>query len=711
MGYSMLIVYAGLLALGFSLPPDGAADGFSPIPGERELTGRLIVLAKAGSEAKLDETCAGGLVEVVDATRERLVRVPQGSTERVFAAELLATGLIEYAEPDWRCFPVATTPIDPEFASQWHHTNIESGLAWDLWRGGNAVTLGFVDTGVDLTHPDLAALRVAGFNSATDLEEAAGGDVSPGNGHGTAVAGTACAVGNNNQGVCGVNWRTPFMMVRASDEPDGSAFLSDLTQGARWCVDHGARAVSVSYSGVASSSVQTTGAYIKSVGGLLSWAAGNNGALLDPFDRADVIIVGATNSGDGRAWFSNYGRCIDVVAPGEGIVTTSQGGGTGAISGTSFSTPMTNGIIGLIWSINPALTPAQVETMLFNSCDDLGALGEDDVFGRGRINARRAVQAALASTTVALPPMAADDFVSPVFRDTSRTVRVLDNDRDPRGTALSITAGAVSVQGGVVTVLPASGGDPQRVHYLPPSGFVGDDSFTYSIANAAGLAASGTAFVTVLDPSAFRVPDAPEAVAPGLDVAYYAGAFDVLPDFAGLTPFANDTVSTINFPSTGGVFATSGLADDVAARFTGYLIAPASDRYVLSIESDDGSNLYVGSTLLIGNDGLHGMREKIGTIDLQPGLHAITVDFFERGGGAGLIFRWSNSATTRAVVPAANLARGRCPADHDSDGDVDSDDIAGFFTGWDAGDGDFDGDADTDSDDVVGFFGRWDTGC
>jgi len=668
-------------------------------------------MPKPQSKGSADAVWGATTIETVAATGERIVAVPEGIDDGAFAAQVMATGLVEYAEPDWRCFPVITTPVDPDFVSQWHHVAIESALAWDRWRGGNGVTLGFVDTGIDLTHPDLADLRLPGFNSATDLEEIAGGDVSAINGHGTAVAGTACAIGNNNAGVCGVNWRTPFVMVRASDEPDGSAFLSDLTEGARWCVDHGARAVSVSYSGVSSASVQTTGAYIKSVGGLLSWAAGNNGSLLNPFDRADVIIVGATNSGDTRAGFSNYGRCIDVVAPGEGIVTTSMGGGTGPISGTSFATPMTNGVIGLIWSINPSLTPAQVESMLFDSCDDLGDAGEDDVYGRGRINARRAVEAALASTGAAFAPLAADDFVPTAFLDTPRTVRVLDNDRDPRTSSLAFAAPAVSAQGGVVETVAAGGSEPQRVVYIPPAGFTGADSFGYVVTNAAGLTATATVFITVLDPANFRPADSPEAISPGLDVEYYAGAFDLLPNFDSLTPFLTDVVPQINFVSTEGVFATSGLADDVAARFQGYLLVPMADRYTLSIESDDGSNVYVGGELLIGNDGLHGMREKFGTIDLLPGPHAMTIDFFERGGGAGLILRWSGSSASRQVVDASNLARGRCPADTDADGDVDSDDIAAFFGGWDSGDGDFDGDDDTDSDDVVGFFSRWEMGC
>lgn len=688
-----------------------ALPQFVPIPGVMEFSGRLTVLPRAGSEAAFDAAWKEAIIEVVEATRERIVRVPENSSEAELAAQMIESGRVEYAEPDWRCFPVSTTPLDPQFASQWHHINIQSAAAWDLWRGGSTVTLGFVDTGVDLNHSELAALRVPGFNSATDTEEALGGDVSGLSGHGTAVAGTACAIGTNNQGVCGVHWATPFMMVRASEAPDGGAFLSDLTQGARWCADHGARAVSVSYSGVSNSTVQTTGAYIKTVNGLLTWAAGNNGALLNPFDHLDVIIVGATNSGDGRAGFSNYGLCIDVVAPGEGIYTTFQGGGTGPTSGTSFSAPMTNGIVGLIWSVNPALTPAEVQTILFDSCDDLGAAGDDETFGRGRINAFRAVQAALATSSTPLAPMAGDDTVNNIFRNEPGTVFVLANDRDPRGTALTISAPAMSAQGGSVVILPESGLIPSRVLYTPPTDFGGEDSFTYTLTNAAGLTDSATVTVIVLDPSTFRAPETPVATAAGLDVAYFAGAFDVLPDFSLLTPYATDVAAAIDFPSTGGVFATSGRADDVAARFTGYLIAPTPDRYILSIESDDGSKVYVGSSLLIGNDGLHGMQDKSETIDLQAGTHAITVDFFERGGGAGLIFRWSNSEIARQVVPAANLVRDRCPADTDFDSDVDSDDVSIFFAAWESGEGDFDGDDDSDSDDIILFFARWDSGC
>ncbi len=696
-----------------ALPPDGASGPprFVEVPGVMEFSGRIIARPHVGELRAFDERWKDAIIQRVDATRERILRVPGTTTDDAFAGELARTGTVEYAEPDWICYPIGTTPSDTDYPVQWQHPVIESPAAWDLWRGSASITLAFVDTGIDLTHPDLAALRLPGFNSVTDLPETAGGDISAINPHGTAVAGTACAIGNNALGVCGTVWNVPFMMVRTSDDPGGGAYISDLTQGARWAIENGARSASVSYSGITNSSIQTSGTYIKSIGGLLVWAAGNNGALFDPFDWTDVIIVGATNSGDGRAGFSNYGQCIDVVAPGEGVYTTTVGGGTGPASGTSFAAPMANGIIGLIWSANPALTPAQVETILFSSCTDLGTPGEDDTFGHGRINARRAAELALASSTTPLAPMAADDDYPVVFKDQARVLPVLANDRDPRGTGLTLSAPGVSTAGATLTTIPAEGATPERILYTPLPGFAGSDSFVYTVTNGAGLSASATVEVNVLDPATFRTPDAPSATRPGVDVAYYAGAFSLLPDFSLLTPYATDSSASINFPSTGGVFATSGRADDVAARFTGYLIAPTADRYTLSIESDDGSKLYVGGQLLVGNDGLHGMQDKSETIDLQPGTHAITVEFFERGGGAGVILRWASSTIGRQPVPPASLVRDRCLADTDGDGDVDSDDITLYFASWDAGEGDLDGDDDSDSDDLVAFFSRWDAGC
>jgi thermitase len=422
-----LVLFASVPAAGCLEPPDEApaeadlavgvdagADGgvacagcappFVEARGEREFTGELIVRPTRGLSPDRDREARARLADrtlrhypEVDEYVLRVADRPdgRGDAENRAAAALMRTGDYAYAVPNWRVYPTAT-PNDPSYPGQWHLPKIQAPQAWDVQKGSPAVVLAFTDTGVDRTHPDLAARRVPGFNAVSNLAEVNGGNLDDVQGHGTHVAGIAAAIGNNGAGVSGVGWNFKFMMVRVSDAASGSASIEDITQGARWAVDNGARVVSSSYAGVESPSLQTTGAYIKSRGGLYLYAAGNNGANLTSFDHADVIVVGATTSNNTKADFSAYGPAIDVFAPGTSILSTVRGGGYGLKNGTSMATPLANGVAGMIWSVDPTLTPAQVESMLFSNADDLGAAGNDAVFGWGLVNVRRGVNAARA---------------------------------------------------------------------------------------------------------------------------------------------------------------------------------------------------------------------------------------------------------------------------------------------------------------------------
>jgi len=182
-----------------------------------------------------------------------------------------------------------------------------------------------------------------------------------------------------------------IMPVRYYNSP-GGGLLNDVLDGARWAVDHGAKCINVSQTGVEFEPVQTTGEYITSQGGLLFWAAGNDGRDLSWFDWDDVIVVGGTDQNDSRTWCSAYGPAVDLFAPGIDILSTGIPGGL-AISGcgTSASTPMAAGVAALVWSVDPLLSPDQIERHLLRGCDDLGPAGEDDVWGWGRANSHASV--------------------------------------------------------------------------------------------------------------------------------------------------------------------------------------------------------------------------------------------------------------------------------------------------------------------------------
>jgi PKD repeat protein len=384
---------------------------FKQILGTREFSSRLIVrplqrdaLLRRGLTA---EQAAARIAEAqreiarydihryVPQTDEYIITIPArraGRAERRVARRLMATGNFQYVEPDWIVYPVVS-PDDPLLPQQWHHQldRMQSFDGWNIHTGDPAVSIGICDTGIRTTHEDLQSNRLEGYNAVNRLWEAQGGQIGPVHPHGTMTTGTAAANGNNGFGVVGVGWNLSHRMLRVTNRWDGRAYLSDLQHCARTSIENGDRVVSVSYSGVTSISNLTTATYIKSIGGLLVWAAGNDARNLTYFgerDADDIIVAGATDANDARAWFSAYGGFVDLFAPGVNVLTTgaNHDADYAFVSGTSFAAPLTAGLIALIWSADPTLTPGEVENILKQGADDLGAPGVDGVFGYGRIN-------------------------------------------------------------------------------------------------------------------------------------------------------------------------------------------------------------------------------------------------------------------------------------------------------------------------------------
>ncbi|MFG0306250.1 MAG: S8 family serine peptidase [Phycisphaerales bacterium JB040] len=330
------------------------------------------------------------------------VRVPAGVTEEALADARLATGDYAWAQPDWRVRP-AVDPNDARYPEQYHHTPgaMNTSGAWNVTRGDPSVVIAVIDSGVDLAHPDLPPM-LDGYNAADRLRAADGGDVGPTTGHGTWVTGIIGAAWNNGVGVAGAAPRATLLPIRASNASDGSALTSELVHAATWAADNGARIVSVSYEGVSQAAVGALGDELRARGVLLVWAAGNSGGPFVTQDWPGVTVVGATTRRN-RVWgSSNYGDGLDVVAPGEGILTTDLAGAYRALNGTSFATPLVAGVLGLIWSADPALDADEVEAALFSSATDLSLPGWDTTTGWGLVNAGAAV-AGVYSGEVLLP--------------------------------------------------------------------------------------------------------------------------------------------------------------------------------------------------------------------------------------------------------------------------------------------------------------------
>lgn len=391
-------------------PPHSLGTALSFLPGVRERSGSLLVrpfpverhLANgmAPEEARARSVRARSRLDpfrtaVINEVDLHIVRPAPGQSEAALAEALRRTGDYQLVEPDWIVYPTRDQESDPELWRQWHLPRIAAPLAWNRTTGLPSVICAIIDTGIDLTHPDLQAALVPGYNAVNRLPQAAGGQVGDVNGHGTSVAGVAGAIGGNGVGGTGVGWDFRIMPVRVSNYPSGSASVSNIIAGIVWAVQNGARVVSVSYAGVEHPALGPTAGWVRAMGSMLVWSVDNMARDLGPADPPDIIVVSGTDESDGRYAGSSYGVGVDIGAPAVQIFTTALGGAYGTFNGCSYSAPIVAGTVGLIWSLNPGLSVQECEQVLFDSTDDAGAPGEDPFFGRGRVNAGRAVAMAL----------------------------------------------------------------------------------------------------------------------------------------------------------------------------------------------------------------------------------------------------------------------------------------------------------------------------
>jgi len=333
------------------------------------------------------EAHGGALIEEIPQIQTHRIRVPAHALEAIQRV-LSRRPEVKFVEKN-EVFPPDLTPNDPYYSYQWHLRKILAPEAWDITQGSPGIIVAVLDTGVDPTHPDLEENLVAGYNFY-DLNT----DTSDVYGHGTAVAGAAAAQGNNQIGVASPAWQVRVMPIRIAS-PDGYAYTSTIAQGLTWAADHGARVMNVSFSGVAgSSTIRNAAQYVQNKGGVVLAAAGNCGCFDYTSENPYILSVSATDQYDYLASFSSRGEYVDVSAPGVSIASTLDGGGYGYVSGTSFASPITAGVVALMLSINADLTPGEVERLLESTAVDLGTAGYDTSFGFGRVNAQQAVQAA-----------------------------------------------------------------------------------------------------------------------------------------------------------------------------------------------------------------------------------------------------------------------------------------------------------------------------
>ena len=353
------------------------------------------------------------------------------------------------AQNNHRITERSTIPDDPDFAYQWHHAesgdhDIDSDLAWDITTGGvtpngDTIVVAVVEGGgADWNHPDLIANHWINYgeipgNSIDDdgngyiddyngWNTETGDDVIATGNHGTGVSGMIGAVGNNANNLSGVNWNVKIMQVdmasglteahvieaytyplklrKMYNASNGSKGAFVVATNSSWGVDGGNPADAPLWCAF----YDTLGLH-----GILSCAATANsnwnidvvGDLPTACGSDYLISVTATNNSDLRT-FSGYGATtIDLGAPGENVYTLENGGGYGPTSGTSFASPLTAGVIALMYSapctyladlslINPQQAADKVRAALLNGVDPVSNLSGECVTG-GRLNAKGAI--------------------------------------------------------------------------------------------------------------------------------------------------------------------------------------------------------------------------------------------------------------------------------------------------------------------------------
>ncbi|MDI6711552.1 MAG: S8 family serine peptidase, partial [Bacillota bacterium] len=292
----------------------------------------------------------------------QLVKLPPGTKVTDAVVKYKRNASVLYAEPNYIIRCSAIMPNDPNFSSLWglHNTgqlvngvagtvdaDIDAPEAWNYTTGTGTIIIAVIDSGVAYDHPDLSGNiwvnsgEVAGNGRDDDgngyIDDVRGWDFVDEdndpydfNMHGTHVAGTIAAVGNNAQGVTGVNWRAKIMPLRFMDAM-GFGDTYDAIEAINYAARNGAHIINCSWGG--SSYSQALKDAIDGFPGLVVCAAGNEGSNNDSFPDypasytcPNIISVASTDQNDGLAYFSNYGASsVDVAAPGVNIYSTVPG--------------------------------------------------------------------------------------------------------------------------------------------------------------------------------------------------------------------------------------------------------------------------------------------------------------------------------------------------------------------------------------------------
>ncbi|MEQ9482536.1 S8 family serine peptidase [Coleofasciculus sp. F4-SAH-05] len=405
----------------------------SLVEGTDYLSGQVIVKLKSGIESTQMQTLQENLqASVLESTNTLGTQLWQLNGLSVAQAISMYSNhpLIEYIEPNYTISLNTTIPNDSDFNQLWGLNNtgqtggipdadIDAPEAWDSATGNNIV-VGVIDTGVDYTHPELInnmwtnpgeipgdGIDNDGNGYVDDYYgwDFANNDSDPWDdeGHGTHVAGTIAAEGNNNSGVIGVAPNAKIMALKWINA-NGGGDTFDAIQAVEYATMMGVNLTNNSWHiPLYSQGLYDAIAAAGQAGQLFIAAAGNGGFdgigdnndvtphYPSNYDLDNIICVAATDDCDNLASFSNYGvTSVDLGAPGVDIYSTIPGEGYASYNGTSMATPHVSGVAALIWSQNPQLSASEVKNQILSTVDPISSLQGKTVTG-GRLNANNAL--------------------------------------------------------------------------------------------------------------------------------------------------------------------------------------------------------------------------------------------------------------------------------------------------------------------------------